>query len=139
MIMDFYKQYEQEHQEKLALQARVERLDGNAAARDVLAERRRQIDSEGWTTEHDDLHGSGELALAAAVYAAHASTQTAIDRANYSVSFVIAIQAFIRDCWPWARSWWKPADHRRNLIKAGALILAEIERLDRAALADKGE
>jgi hypothetical protein len=37
--------------------------------------------------------------------------------------------------WPWDASWWKPASNRRNLVKAGALILAEIERLDRAAMA----
>ena len=33
--------------------------------------------------------------------------------------------------WPWVRRWWKPTDRRRDLVKAGALILAEIERLDR--------
>ena len=33
--------------------------------------------------------------------------------------------------WPWAAEWWKPKDCRRNLVRAGALILAEIERLDR--------
>jgi hypothetical protein len=35
--------------------------------------------------------------------------------------------------WPWPESWWKPTGDRRNLVKAGALILAEIERIDRAA------
>lgn len=32
-----------------------------------------------------------------------------------------------------SRDWWKPKDRRRNLVKAGALIVAEIERLDRLA------
>jgi len=32
-----------------------------AAARDVLAERQRQIAVEGWTPEHDDRHDPGEL------------------------------------------------------------------------------
>ncbi|MEB3421767.1 hypothetical protein VK682_24660 [Salipiger manganoxidans] len=36
--------------------------------------------------------------------------------------------------WPWDRKWWKPTTPRRDLVKAGALIVAEIERLDRAAL-----
>ena len=36
--------------------------------------------------------------------------------------------------WPWDAEWWKPTDRRRDLVKAGALILAEIERLDRATL-----
>jgi len=35
--------------------------------------------------------------------------------------------------WTWERAWWKPTTRRRDLVKAGALILAEIERLDRAA------
>jgi hypothetical protein len=35
------------------------------------------------------------------------------------------------DGWPWAPELWKPANARRDLVKAGALILAEIERLDR--------
>lgn len=35
--------------------------------------------------------------------------------------------------WPftWWLDWWKPTTYRRDLVKAGALILAEIERLDR--------
>ena len=38
----------------------------------------------------------------------------------------------ISDFWPFTLAWWKPVqDNRRNLIKAGALILAELERLDR--------
>lgn len=34
--------------------------------------------------------------------------------------------------WPWHSSWWKPSDDPiRNLVKAGALIAAEIDRLQR--------
>lgn len=89
------------------------------AARDVLAERRRQIEKEGWTSEHDDEHAEG-LACAAACYAA-GSRRLMIegDMADIEV-------------WPWDESWWKPTNRRRDLVKAGALILAEIERLDRA-------
>lgn len=99
-----------------------------AAARDVLAERQRQISSEGWTPEHDDHHNCGELSLAAANYAAVSGYafkhDTQADDMHPSVS------------WPWDGYWWKPSvDPRRNLVKAGALILAEIERLDRAAIA----
>ncbi|MGP1629956.1 MAG: hypothetical protein ACTS8S_00545 [Giesbergeria sp.] len=87
------------------------------AARDVLAERQRQISAEGWTPEHDDEHYLGELSQAAACYASQAF-------GNYGLPTY----------WPWAAKWWKPSkDPRRNLIKAGALILAEIERMDRAA------
>lgn len=92
----------------------------SAAALDVLAERRRQIESEGWTAEHDDANETGDMARAAACYAIVAADYPADD---------VAILRF----WPWLDTWWKPADRRRNLIKAGALVLAEIERLDRAA------
>ena len=39
--------------------------------------------------------------------------------------------------WPWDREWWKPTTQRRDLVKAGALILAEIERIDRASGKEK--
>jgi hypothetical protein len=87
------------------------------AARDVLAERKRQIEAECWTPQHDDEHGNGEMAKAAACYALGSQGWP-----QRGVNF-----------WPWDASWWKPRDHRSNLVKAGALILAEIERLDRAA------
>ncbi|AOJ69368.1 MULTISPECIES: hypothetical protein [Burkholderia] len=89
------------------------------AARDVLAERRRQVEAEGWTPKHDDAHSTGDMALAAACYAV-------ADNENYPPTEP-------PDLWPWDLDWWKPTDERRNLVKAGALILAEIERLDRAA------
>ncbi|MBQ1766120.1 MAG: hypothetical protein IIZ92_24935, partial [Aquincola sp.] len=34
--------------------------------------------------------------------------------------------------WPWGLKWWKPRGRRTNLVKAAALTIAEIERLDRA-------
>ncbi len=40
--------------------------------------------------------------------------------------------------WPWDEQWWKPSTARRDLIKAGALILAEIERIDRVAASQGG-
>ena len=86
------------------------------AVRAVLAERQRQISAEGWTPEHDDEHGSGQLADAAACYALSAS----------GMPFELW-QAF----WPWDGAWLKAGEGRRSLVKAGALILAEIERLDR--------
>jgi hypothetical protein len=94
-----------------------------AAARDVLAERERQISTKGWTPEHDDVHDTGELARAAACYA------------DPRIAFFTVGGYFV---WPWDSTWWKPSDRRRNLIKAGALILAEVERFDRAAQAEGG-
>jgi hypothetical protein len=40
-----------------------------AAVTDVMAERRRQVEQEGWTPGHDDTHDDGSLALAAVCYA----------------------------------------------------------------------
>jgi hypothetical protein len=41
---------------------------------EIIAERRRQVDTEGWTEEHDDKHNGGELARAGACYALQAAT-----------------------------------------------------------------
>lgn len=96
------------------------------AWRDVLGERQRQISVEGWTPEHDDAHDECELAFAAAVYALESAWPSDWqDRQR---------QAAIRELWPWQQHWHKTTTQRRDLVKAGALILAEIERLDRAAL-----
>lgn len=35
-----------------------------------------------------------------------------------------------RNGWPWDAKWWKPSDDPiKNLVKSGALIAAEIDRL----------
>ncbi|MCF1758447.1 hypothetical protein L0G78_25625 [Pseudomonas aeruginosa] len=86
---------------------------------DVQAERRRQITAEGWTPEHDDLYCAAELPRAAAAYI--------LSGANDEAPAI----------WPFSAKWWKPRDARANYMRAGALILAEIERLDRAAAAGK--
>ncbi|EMO6176529.1 hypothetical protein ACVCH5_001280 [Escherichia coli] len=49
------------------LQARIAQLESRtvtAAAADVLAERKRQVTTEGWTPEHDDQHVNFEMAIA---------------------------------------------------------------------------
>ncbi|SDC70806.1 hypothetical protein SAMN05428966_102160 [Massilia sp. PDC64] len=91
--------------------------DQTRAARDVLAERRRQIEVEGWTPEHDDKYTACELARAAATYA--------------TCSHIEQLRLCGQQAWPWNPDWWKRGDYRRDLVKAGALILAEIERVDR--------
>lgn len=108
------------------------------AASDVLTERRRQTEVEGWTPEHDDEHSDRSMALAAACYAMFASLSDRQRAAtDMPASLTVAGKtipgwAAWLGIWPWARSWWKPKDRRRDLVRAGALILAEIERLDRA-------
>lgn len=87
---------------------------------DVQAERRRQITAEGWTPDHDDLYCAAELPRAAAAYI--------LSGANDEAPAI----------WPFSAKWWKPRDARANYMRAGALILAEIERLDRAAPGKEG-
>lgn len=90
-----------------------------AAARDVLAERQRQVEVEQYEPDADDNYEQCELAYAAAAYAITPGQIPPLD--------------LWAGLWPWSIEVFKPTDQRRNLVKAGALILAEIERLDRAA------
>ncbi|WP_420254325.1 hypothetical protein [Citrobacter portucalensis] len=112
-----------------AAEKRIAELEGgafNPAILDVVAERQRQKTIEGWTPEHDDEHCNGELAMAAVCYINETGTVNRNGGKPWG--------------WPWDASWWKPKTRRRNLVKAGALILAEIERLDRdAGIGVKGE
>jgi len=98
-----------------------------SAIEDIAAERKRQIEVEGWTAEHDDGHWDGEMARAAASYALNAGLPTRF------FSLAVALRGFLSAMWPWDFKWWKPSTPRRDLVKAGALIVAEIERIDRAA------
>lgn len=99
-----------------------------AALFELSEERNRQIHSEGFSLEQDDLWTKGELAKLATCYADHAVFSSE-GHPEYERD----------DMRPWLpgnmnSKWWKPSkDPRRNLVKAGALILAEIERLERAA------
>ncbi|EFD5487102.1 ead/Ea22-like family protein [Escherichia coli] len=110
-----------------AAEKRIAELEArafNPAILDVIAERQRQQSVEGWTPEHDNAYQNSELADAAACYAIHAHNQGFSTPAH----------------WPWSPDWWKQSGARRDLVKAGALILAEIERIDRAAgIGVKGE
>lgn len=105
-----------------------------SAIEDIAAERRRQIEAEGWTAEHDDRHTDRSMARAAAVYAYWSSLTRAEKEAHANAfgGLALGMISFVVASWPWARRWFKPTTPRRDLVKAGALILAEIERLDRA-------
>ena len=86
----------------------------------IAEERQRQIEKEGWTAEHDAQHNHNELAEAAVCYATPGPMR------------VINHDDGIPYGWPFNKDWWKPSpqDRRRELIKAGALIAAEIDRLN---------
>lgn len=85
----------------------------------IAAERQRQIDVEGWTLASDSRYEDGELAMAATCYAATNDLK------------ILRQPSKIPMYWPWNAKWWKPTpdDRIRELQKAGALIAAEIDRL----------
>ncbi|MFV3386664.1 hypothetical protein ACNFCJ_14730 [Pseudomonas sp. NY15364] len=99
----------------------------SVAASDVLAERQRQITAEGYDSGHDDMATRGQLAIAAGCYAIWSGHPALMGAFSWKSFF------------PWDWKYWKPSTPRHNLIKAGALILAEIERLDRAEQAKHQE
>jgi hypothetical protein len=89
----------------------------------IAAERQRQIAVEGYTSEHDDEHTMGEMPAAAMCYALQAvdGKIKALDKRD-----------FVQEWWPWDSDYWKPTtDPIGNLVKAGALIAAELDRLQR--------
>lgn len=87
----------------------------------ISKERQRQIEEELWTPEHDNQHVHGEIARAAAIYAL--SEEQRLTLGDDVLSYL----------WPWDVQWYKPTpdDRIRELEKAGALIAAEIDRLQR--------
>jgi len=90
-----------------------------------VAERQRQIAGEGYSVAHDDEHVDGELFLAAVIY-----WQRAIGIAH---AMRLSADGFsVPAPWPWDGRYWKPRTCDRDLERAGALCLAEIERLYRA-------
>lgn len=105
---DYGNLVSEHHREVLALSAR-------GVTAEIAAERERQIQEEGWDAEHDDEHPEGNLSAAAACYAAGVQLYDEQER----------------NIWPWEERWWKPKNRRRDLIRAAALIIAEIEKMDR--------
>lgn len=92
----------------------------------ITDERLRQINEEGYDYRHDDSHNRGELAGAAAWYAMNAINY--VDTINLTATLKGKDHHTL---WPWADEWYKPKTPLHDLIRAGALIAAEIDRLQR--------
>lgn len=93
-----------------------------AAGSSVLEERVRQVVVEGHSPEDDQAYSKYQLERAAVCYAGHAA---GLPRARLDLY------------WPFHPADFKPSETRRQtLVKAGALILAAIEAIDRAEAAD---
>ena len=91
----------------------------------ITEERQRQISQEGWTPEHDDTHADGELAAAAVAYAEYYLTNGHDETPP--------------PMWPFSPECFSPSGDLRMLVKAGALIAAEIDRLQRLTPEPKGD
>lgn len=88
----------------------------------INEERIRQIEKEGWSDDHDDQYTQNELTDAADAYL-RAGTTGDLKRPSF---------------WPWDEEWWKPSkEAKRNFEKAGALYLADLDRLIRSGSKDK--
>jgi hypothetical protein len=89
----------------------------------IQQERHRQVESENWTPEHDDEHDGGEIGMAAFAY---------IEASRAIVFGQNPLKTHAVGAWPWEAKWFKPGnDAVRCLVKAGALLAAEIDRLQR--------
>lgn len=99
----------------------TQRMNG---AQLIATERARQINEEGFDAEHDSTQGhrAGQMVEAAICYAMEAKHQ-ALGHPP------LKVPARDGTRWPWDVKWWKPSDPIRMLVKAGALIAAEIDRL----------
>lgn len=119
----------------------LDRLEFGGALRSIARERERQVLMEGFNADHDSHHYSGELAIAGSWYA--------LNSICYGKDFVGigSVQNSLSNhfsgehswCkWPFDDGWWKPSNRRADLVKAAALIAADIDRLDRAQLDEDG-
>jgi len=86
--------------------------------KEIVVARLRQIQKHGFGPEHDDRYRCGELPLAAATYTLVAA------RPQMRVQYRNTL-------WPWPDHWLRHESTRDSLIKAAAIIIAEIERIDR--------
>lgn len=85
----------------------------------IAAERARQVAVEHYTPEHDAGHDSGQMARAAACYALYAGGVRTLPGTG-----------LVGEGWPWPGWRFKPGPlPLDSLVKAGALIAAEIDRL----------
>lgn len=98
----------------------------------IAAERIRQVEKEGFSRAADDQYRHGELERSAACYALTAGKATDYEtRTGLPLGDSYVRSEMPRD-WPFALDWWKPDTPIKDLIKAGALITAAIEKRLRA-------
>jgi hypothetical protein len=97
-------------------------------AGELFEERVRQQIGEPYTADRDDEYLHGQLENAALTY-----LQYGRDDGRFKVAQAYQAEGEAPASWPWEAQFWKPSSRRRMLVKAGALVIAAIERLDREA------
>lgn len=84
----------------------------------ISLERRRQVVEEGYDARHDKGETVNNLIQAAMAYCEVCFTgNTVLDSLKFG--------------WPWRTTCFKPKDYKRNLVRAGALIAAAIDKLEK--------
>lgn len=82
----------------------------------IEKERKRQVSEKGYTAKHDDAHKSGQIA-------------------NHAAALATTWLDCVDTMYPYSeeaiKMGLKNQDRKTQLIKAGALIVAELERLER--------
>lgn len=96
----------------------------------IAEERQRQIDVEGYTAQHDSNHKVSEFIYAAIAYAESAKVSANSEGLGLSDLEIGRRKAEMGRFFPWGADSFKPTTCRRDLIKAGALIAAAIDRLN---------
>jgi hypothetical protein len=109
----------------------------------IAEERARQFHPEGWDPAHDDGHKDGSLAIVAACYAVAGREDVRVEAyRDFPVNcgcreahceHMLCVETRWADAFPWEPEADKRAKHPaiRRLVIAGALIAAEIDRLQR--------
>jgi len=101
--------------ENRKLHERLTSVNATTGAYMIAEERERQIKDEGYNAEHDQAHAPMTLAKAAVSYIlCNDEKKRKIAKTTY---------------WPWEDKYYKPRDMKRNLVRAGALVAAAIDRL----------
>ncbi|HEL4296659.1 TPA: hypothetical protein UM674_000588 [Stenotrophomonas maltophilia] len=103
-------------------------VDLGTGLKAIADERERQLQAEGFSREGDQQYQRGELARAATAYVQLAAMDLRDGGRNHIAWHGPAA------AWPWAPEWWKPVDARRDLVRAGALIAAQIDLIDSKAV-----
>lgn len=100
-----------------------------AVMTEVLSERARQIVIKGHNRTADDRYDAGELVEAACSYALASNYATINGQDEFKGAPLGRDSDLI--IWPWNQEAWKPDTRRRMLVKAMALLVAEVERIER--------